>query len=342
MPRQSQYDKALLARLTREQHQIITRAQAIACGLPHSTIDYKIRSGGPWQMLLPGVYLTVTGTATQEQRETAAVLYAGPKSVITGPCAVRRHRLRSPGPNSVDVLVPPGVRRQDADFVRLHRTGRMPRTWFATGPVRFAEVPRAVADAARQFSTYEDVRSVIYEAVQRRACTVGKLITELNEGPSNRTSLFRAVLTEVIDGVRSGAEADFRLLLTRSRVPEPMYNAKLYTLDEIFIAMVDAWWGEAGVAAEVDSRAYHLSPAAQDRDRNRHDTLIAHGVFPLHFSPRRIKHEGEGVAAEIAAAIANGLQRQRLPIVALPVDAGWDDGTASWQPPVPMPALSPR
>jgi len=198
----------------------------------------------------------------------------------------------------------------------------MPKTWLATGPVRFAEAPRAVADAARQLDTLSDVRSVVYEALQKRVCTVGQLITELKEGPSRGSSLIRAVLTEAIDGVRSGGEADFRTLLMRGRVPRPIFNARLYTADGDFIAMVDAWWDDAGVAAEVDSRAYHLSPTAQDRDRDRHDMLIAYGVFPLHFSPRRIRAEGEGVLRDIEAAIAKGSQRPRLSIVAVPVDEG--------------------
>lgn len=322
MPKQSEYDKDLLERIIGDQRQIVTRAQALSSGLPHTTIDRKIGVGGPWQALLPGVYLTVTGAPTQDHREIAALLHAGQGSVITGPCAVRRHRLRSPGGSTVDVLVPFAVRRQSMDFVRLHRTLRMPKTWWATGPVRFAEVSRAVADTARQLSSVCDVRSVIYEALQRRACTVEQLITELREGPSQGSSLIRAVLTEAVDGVRSGAEADFRALLIPSRVPQPMFNARLYTPNGIFIAMVDAWWDDAGIAAEVDSRAYHLSPEAQDRDRDRHDKLIAYGVFPLHFSPRRIRSEGGQVLLEIEAAIAKGLLRPRLSIVAVPVDAG--------------------
>jgi hypothetical protein len=322
MPKQSDYDSRLLARLIREQGQVITRSQALECRLPHATIDNKVAADGPWQALLPGVYLTVTGTPTQDHREIAALLYAGPAGMLTGPCAVRRHRLRSPGPATVDVLVSRAVRRQSLSFVRLHRTERMPKTWFATGPVRFAEVPRAVADAARQLDSLSDVRSVIFEALQQRACTVDQLITELREGPARGSSLIRTVMTEAIDGVRSGAEADFRMLLMRGRVPRPMFNARLYTADGDFIAMVDAWWDDAGVAAEVDSRAYHISPAAQDRDRDRHDMLIAHGVFPLHFSPRRIRAEGEGVLRDIEAAIAKGSQRPRLSIVAVPVDEG--------------------
>ena len=59
--------------------------------------------------MLPGVYLTVTGKPASEQRLVAAVLYAGPRAVITGPAALRLHRLRSPGPDVIDVLVPHAV-----------------------------------------------------------------------------------------------------------------------------------------------------------------------------------------------------------------------------------------
>jgi hypothetical protein len=48
----------------------------------------------------------VTGTVTQEQREMAALLYTGRVGIITGVAAVRRHHLRSPGADAVDVLIP--------------------------------------------------------------------------------------------------------------------------------------------------------------------------------------------------------------------------------------------
>jgi hypothetical protein len=45
-----------------------------------------------------------------------------------------------------------------------------------------------------------------------------------------------------------------------------VFNARLFDADGIFIATVDAWWPEAGVAAEIDSRAYHLAAADPGRD----------------------------------------------------------------------------
>jgi len=303
-----------------EQHQVVTREQALRCGMPPTTLARQVAPGGRWQRLLPGVYLTVTGTVTQDQRQIAALLYAGPRSLITGPAAVRRHRLHSAGPDVVDVLIPWACRRQSTGFVRVHRTRRMPDRMFVTGPIRFAKPARAVADAARSLTRFDDVRQVVCDAVQRRACTVAELAEELQAGPAKGATLFREALAEIGDGVRSVAEADARLLILRSDLPQPMFNARLYDADGVFIATVDAWWQEAGVAAEVDSRAYHLGAEDQDRTTERHDRLIAHGIFPLHFPPKRIRTDGPGVISDIRSAIAKGLARPPLPITALPSD----------------------
>lgn len=320
MPKRSAFDVERLGRVLQVQRQVVTREQALRCGMPRSTITRQVAPGGRWQRLLPGVYLTVTGTVTQDQRQIAALLYAGPRSLITGPAAVRRHRLHSAGPDVVDVLIPWACRRQSTGFVRVHRTRRMPDRTFVTGPIRFAKPARAVADAARSLTRFDDVRQVVCDAVQRRACTVAELAEELQAGPAKGATLFRDALAEIGDGVRSVAEADARLLILRSDLPKPMFNARLHDADGVFIATVDAWWQEAGVAAEVDSRAYHLGAEDQDRTTERHDRLIAHGIFPLHFPPKRIRTDGPGVISDIRSAIAKGLARPSLPITALPSD----------------------
>src|SRR5579862_7543093 len=105
MPMLSGYDRARLAHLLRSQYDVISRTQALGCGMTRGTLEYRLRAEGPWRQLLPAVYLTTSGTPTADQRDVAALLYAGPRSVITGPVAVRRHNLRCAGPNVTDVLV---------------------------------------------------------------------------------------------------------------------------------------------------------------------------------------------------------------------------------------------
>jgi hypothetical protein len=252
----------------------------------------------------------------------AALLYAGPGSVVTGHAALRLHRLYPEGLAEVDVLVAEETRRQSVGFVRIHRTTRMPADIYSTDLIKFAGPARAAADAARHCTKLDDVRDVVSKVVQKRACGLPDLIAELRAGPSAGSLMLSVALTELGDGVRSVAEADLRRLILASTLPTPMFNAKLYTLDGVFIAMVDAWWDDAGVAAEVDSRAYHISPADQDRDAARHGRLTELGVLVHHFSPQRIKSQGNTVIANLTGAIANGRNRPRLPIIAREADDG--------------------
>jgi len=226
MPRKSEFDSGRLNRILQEQYSVVSRAQVFACGMSRTAVQVRIAPSGPWQRVLPGVYLAVTGGITQYQKEMAALLYGGPASLITGPAAVRRHRLRSPGPDVVDLLIPAGQRRQDASFVRVQRIQRMPERMYVTGKIRFAEATRSVADAARSMTRFDDVRAVVCEAVQRRACFVDDLVAELEAGPSAGSALLRAALAEVADGVRSVAEADLRVLILRSDLPRPASSAR--------------------------------------------------------------------------------------------------------------------
>jgi len=123
-----------------------------------TALRWRVRAGGPWQALLPGVYLGLTGAPNLPQKEMAALLYAGPGSLITGPVALMHHGLRSPVVlETVDLLVPAGRQRHSTGFVRLHRTYRLPSRFVASGPVRFVPVARAVADTARMLGDVRDV-----------------------------------------------------------------------------------------------------------------------------------------------------------------------------------------
>ena len=134
--------------------------------------------------LLPGVYMAATGAPTTLQQEMAALLYAGPGSVITGPAALRSHHIRCELTEIVDVLVPAGRQRRDTNFVRLHRTSRMPARIWEAGPVRYAMPARAVADAVRGMTSLRDVRAAVADAVQRGKCAIKTLAAELNQGPA--------------------------------------------------------------------------------------------------------------------------------------------------------------
>lgn len=162
MPKRTVIDDGALQRILTAQHQVISRTQALEIGIPQSTVNTWCKAEGKWQKLLPGVYLTATGRIAMEQRQVAALLYAGPQSVITGPVAMRLHRLRCPGGDAIDVLIPWTARRQSIGFVRVHRTRRMP-AFSRTGPIRFASPARAALAEVR-----DGIRSVAEARFRQR------------------------------------------------------------------------------------------------------------------------------------------------------------------------------
>src|SRR5215475_12797669 len=313
MGRISLYDKSAVESLTSRQSGLITRSQALACGLTEQALRVRLRCEGPWQVVAPGLYATNTGKITDEQRPLAALLYAGSGSVITGQAAMAAHGIKNLGRTVIDVLIPIERRRQDRLFVHIMRTSRMPGSVYKAGELLYAPMARAVADAARQSNNLPDVRSILASAVQWRRVSVASLGAELDQGPAAGSATFRAALLEIADGIRSAVEGDLRKLIKRSKLPDPFYNPRLYVGEE-FIAMPDAWWPEAGVAVEVDSKQWHLSPSDWERTMARHSRMSAVGITVLHYPPSRLHAEPRAVVAEIRSALEIGRSRPRLPI----------------------------
>ena len=268
-------------------------------------LRHRIRPCGPWQRLLPGVYLAATGAPARRQLEVAALLRAGTGSVLTGTAALLHHGIRVRETSTITVLVPARQARTSRAYVRVWPTTRMPEFVFTDGAVRFADAARAVADAARELGSFREVRAVAADAVQRGRCRIDQLAGELAHAPVRQSAWLRRVLAEVADGIRSAAEGDFRDLLRAHRLPPPLFNARLYVGPDL-LAVVDAWWPEAGVAAEVESRAWHLSPEDWQRTLRRRTRMGALGINVMPFTPQRIRTDGAMVAAEIRSAVEAG------------------------------------
>jgi len=185
--------------------------------------------------------------------------------------------------------------------------------------LRWAKPARAVADAARGPLELRQVRALVADAVQRRTCTTAEIAKELREGPKRGSGALRAALAEVADGIRSVAEGDLRALIKRFGLPDPMYNPQLF-VGEAFLAEPDAWWPDAGVAAEMDSRTYHLSPGAWEKDLARDAAMTAQGILVVHVTPARIRSEPAAVARQLWSTYKKGRQRPPLEIRAVPHD----------------------
>jgi hypothetical protein len=300
-----------LARVLDSQLDLITRKQALAVGLTDHALRHRLRPGGPWQAILPGIYIASTGTPTIGQAEMAALLYGGPDSVITGTAALRAHRIRGAESELVDVLIPATRQRKNTAFIRLHRTTRLPEQTWQFGPLRYALPARAVADAVRDLTSLRDVRAVVADAVQRGQCGLPDLFTELTAGAHGKSALFRRALADVADGVASAAEGDLKDLLTKSGLPMPLFNPMLFAGEE-FVAKPDAWWPEFGIAVEVDSREWHMSPEDHANTLARGRRMAMHQIIVLRVTPKQIRAKPAEVVAEIRRALEGARNRPPL------------------------------
>jgi hypothetical protein len=193
----------------------------------------------------------------------------------------------------------------------------MPEFVLADGAVRFTRAARAVADASRELGSLREVRAVTADAVQRQCCRLADLSEELAHAPVRQSAWLRQALAEVADGVRSVAEGDLRDLIIRAQLPHPMFNPQLY-VGGAFLAKPDAWWPAAGVAAEVNSREWHLSAEDWERTEARHARMGACGIILLPFTPRQIRTDPASVTARIKSALLNAQGRPPLEIRTLP------------------------
>lgn len=300
-------------------HDVIAARTLIALGVPESTVYERCRDGGPWQRLLPGIVLLSTGHPTDEQVVVAALLHAGPDSMVTGLEACRRHGIRR-GPSrrgALQLLIPHTRQLRNNTLVTLERSRRLPCPVVRAG-IPLAPVARAVIDAARRLRSEREIAELVADAVQHRRCTVDQLAAELRACASRGSATPRRVLRGVSAGARSAAELDAQKLVRRSGLPEPWWNATVYDADGTLLGIADAWWDGVGLAWEINSFEWHLSPAAYARETEKDARFSAAGVPVLPTMPKRLRTDPDGVLAELRSAYAHAAARPRPAVYAVP------------------------
>jgi hypothetical protein len=281
MPRRSRVDPFDLSMLA--PFGVARVAALVEVGLPSSTIARRVRAG-QWTSPFRGVVVMHGGAPSREEWILAALLYAGPGSIVTGLEAARRHDLRRlPDDGALHLLIDEDRRRRGEGKLVIERTGNMP-PGVERGGILVAPVERAVLDAARRRSDRDEVRAMLAEAVQRRRTTPHRLLAELDAGNQRGSGLVREVLREILDGIRSAGEGWGRDVYARSGLPPMLWNARLHFPDGRFLASPDGYLPCVGMAWENDSMEFH--PVEEDDTARRRADMVAAGVVVVHHRPR--------------------------------------------------------
>ena len=309
---------AQLAALISAQDGVVTINQLTANGFHRATALRRLREG-PWQQLLPGVGLTVTGVPTRRQLLVAAWLWAGPDSAVDADCACAWYGVdtQSTSPGRVHVVVPWPSGVKSRDFVTV-RQSMAPIVIGSRGIVPYVEPSTAFLVAARNARSPRTAIAVLSRGLQKGLVTQQSLATA-REAIGDK--LFRpvdAALLAVGVGVRSSAEEDGRRLLSASRVlPRILWNQWLDLGDGRYPVCVDALIEDAGMVHEINGRRYHAWDASFENMHARHERLVASGLIVVPTTPLRIRRSGEAVLANVESTYRRNAGRGMPPGVRL-------------------------
>ncbi|MGW1464107.1 hypothetical protein ACWCPT_07110 [Streptomyces sp. NPDC002308] len=281
------FPRAALPRTPGADLRVVSGAQLRRRGLTAAQVSERCTHRGPWQQLLPGVYLLHTGPADGRERLRAALLYAGRPAtgrrgtdtaggtaltpgtdltagtgaavgdaVVTGVAALALHGFAAAPPvpalTRIDVLVPRTRRLRTAGFVRVVRAA-LPRERTTVGGIPVVTAERAVADVVAGLDEPVAVRLLLTEAVRDGHCEPGPLVAELSAAKLlDRPAVTRAVELLLAEG-RSIAEERLYAMVRLHRLPEPVWNVDLRLPGGPHLGSVDAYWPEEAVAVELDT-----------------------------------------------------------------------------------------
>lgn len=99
---------------------VLSRSQALDCGMSARTVARRV-SSGTWRVLFPGVYRVAGHRPSHESRVRAASLWGGPPATVSGPAAAFWHGMLDAAPGIVGLTVPRDRHRRPRPGVVLHR-----------------------------------------------------------------------------------------------------------------------------------------------------------------------------------------------------------------------------
>ncbi|MGW1555316.1 hypothetical protein ACWCQ1_02230 [Streptomyces sp. NPDC002144] len=333
-----------LRHLSEVHRRVVTAAQLKAHGVLSAELTEHCRPGGPWQQILPGVFLLHPGPPTSEERLHAVLMYAAreaapgvpaqpgaesahrpvcAEAMITGLAALTLHGFTSAPPllsiERIDVLVPRLRRVRSTGCARVVRTPSLPTAQQVTG-VPIAPVPRALADAVAELSDAGAVRRLLTEAVRGGHCEPASVVRELK----NAKLLSRPHVVDAVDLLlaqgRAIAEDRLYRMVEEHGLPDPVWNVDLRLPGGPHLGGLDAYWPEQAVAVELDTRAPRQDDDAMWSEYARkRETLERLGITVVHINPKKLRDSAEQQAAVVRTALmASGDRDPAAYVVVLP------------------------
>lgn len=235
-------------------------------------------------------------------------------TLACGDGAVVSHRsagallgLLDKGPTVIDVIAPPS-RGRKIDGIRFHRV-RAPRRDEAgtVNGIPCTSPARTLVDLAGTVGDWT-MRSCFERAAQRRMLDIPAIEASMDPGRRGAKSLRalvdewrRAAAVAKKGKLKSPLEAKVLPLVLGRDLPTPLLNAPIETPNGRI--EVDFLWPAQRLVVEADSRDFHGTEVAFERDRWRDRELFSVGYNTLRVTHQQAEREASAVADAIAARL---------------------------------------
>lgn len=283
--------------LSRRQHGVFTRRQALNAGFTARMIEMHIASGH-WVTLKRGTYGIAGAPDTWERRAMAEVLSAGVGAALSHLAAAWLWKLIDRRPERIDVTVPRGRRANGAHRARgLARGDIRPVNGIpTTGP------GRTLVDLAGCVN--ECVLAAALDAALLRGMVsvagLGRYIDVRGLRNLPGVGVLRRLLAERESGVpESELEREFLRLVRRHGLPMPLRQERVGPF------RVDFIYPDQHLVVEVDGRRDHSSKRAFEEDRRRQNEIVLAGYRPLRFTWDAITKRADDVVRQLRGALGD-------------------------------------
>ena len=294
--------------IMRDQRGVITRAQALAAGVPRRSID-RACSEDLWTTMYPGGYRSSATSCTWQQRVTGACFWAGPHAVASHRSAAHIYGLDGIRAGVVEIST---TRQLSARGVVVHRS----HDWIGVDEtirdgIAVTTVHRTLIDLVVVVAPTV-VEIALDSALSQGLTSVAFLWRRLNRlGGRGRagSAALRAMLADragLTQHAQNGAETKLVRSLKAAGIHDFQRQFRIFDGDE-FVARPDLAWPGLLVAVELDGWRWHMSTSARRRDAKRQNAIERLGWTVLRFFWEDVLYDRDYMVGEIKRTLSTRL-----------------------------------
>jgi very-short-patch-repair endonuclease len=287
----------VLDEISDRQRGVITRAQALACGITIGAIRARLRTG-QWQSIYRSTFATFSGPVPRESMLWAAVLRAGRGAVLSHQSAAELAGLMDGSDVPIHVTVPGQRRPHAVPGVVFHLSRRVDRARHPSRLPPQTRIEETVVDLTQSAPSLEQALVWIARACGRRLTRPERIAEAL---AARKKVRWREELLAALGDVTTGAHSTLELRYLRDverahGLPGGSRQQVVHRPGGRYYD--DVRYPEFGVVVELDGRAAHPDEVRW-RDMRRDNTSVLQGRRVLRYGWTDVTARPCAVAAQV-------------------------------------------